>query len=327
VNFRTAYDGQTVAIIGAGGFIGRWVARELTRYGANLVLVVHTRSKAEPVFNEYGVRGTVVELDAANPNALSQCYGTTQPSITFNLAGYGVKHDEKSDGLHNRVNADLVGTLAEVISQHRDPGWAGQDLVHTGSALEYGEVVGDLREDTTPQPTTLYGKTKLAGTERLVDYCRSTELKALTARLFTVYGPGEYSQRLTPSLLRTAATNQPLKLSAGDQRRDFTYVREVAEGLLRLGVAPAAAGEIVNLATGRLVSVRDFVLLAAQVLDISQSLLQFGQRSGREGEMAHGDVNVAKLRRLTDWKPTISIEQGVRCTSDFFTALIDREDR
>src|SRR5205085_11129237 len=129
---------------------------------------------------------------------------------------------------------------------------------------EYGVAQGDLSESTDAAPTTLYGRSKLAGTRALTDRCRALGLNGLTARLFTVYGPEEQPGRLLPTLCTAAATQEPIELSDGRQRRDFTYIEDVVEGLLRLGVAAPNPGSVVNMATGRLTSVRSFVQTTAE---------------------------------------------------------------
>jgi nucleoside-diphosphate-sugar epimerase len=137
------------------------------------------------------------------------------------------------------------------------------------------------------------------------------------ARLFTVYGPGEHSGRLLPSLLAGARENRPIALSAGEQKRDFVYVEDVVEALLRLGASDTGPGEVVNVATGRLTSVRRFVETAAEVLAIPAEHLRFGALQPRFQESEHGDVTIEKLRRLTGWTPQTAIEEGIRRTRDY----------
>src|SRR5262249_10879150 len=147
--------------------------------------------------------------------------------------------------------------------------------------------------------------------------CKVQGLKGVTARLFTVYGPGEHQGRLLPSLLESARTGMPLQLTAGPQRRDFTYVEDVAEGLLRLGLVVAQPGAIVNLPTGQLTSVRCFVEQAASLLHISPDQLHFGALPTRLEEMVHSEVTHERLRRLIAWMPPTDIMTGVRRTVDF----------
>jgi nucleoside-diphosphate-sugar epimerase len=91
-------------------------------------------------------------------------------------------------------------------------------------------------------------------------------------------------------------------------------VDDVAEGLLRLGVAPAAPGEVVNLATGKLMSVKDFASLAAQKLHLRPERLGFGRLPTRTEEMSHEPVNIGRLRTLTGWQPPTPVEAGITRT-------------
>jgi nucleoside-diphosphate-sugar epimerase len=137
------------------------------------------------------------------------------------------------------------------------------------------------------------------------------------ARLFTVFGPGEHPGRLLPSLQAAAASGGAVALTAGRQRRDFTYVEDVAEGLLRLAVSGVRPGEVVHLATGRLTSVREFAESAASVLGIDRQSLRFGALPDLPEEMWQDDVDVERLRALTGWAPETSISDGIRRAREF----------
>jgi nucleoside-diphosphate-sugar epimerase len=234
-----------------------------------------------------------------------------QPAVAFNLAGYGVDPRERSASDAHRVNADGVAAICDGMADIRGSSWPGQRIVHVGTALEYGEARGNLREDTPPRPTTVYGRTKLAGTRVLADRCRRLHVTGLTARLFTVYGPGELEGRLLPTLLRAAGHEQALEFTAGAQRRDFVYVEDVAEGLLRLGLAEPQYGTVCNLATGHLTTVREFIEVAARATGLDPSRLRFGVLPTRPEEMSHDPVDVSMLGALTGWRPLTSVEEGV----------------
>jgi len=277
-----------------------------------LFLVVRDAARAELIFSTYGISGEVVEFDLNRLEDLRKLIVRLRPSITFNLAGYGVDRSERDEADAYRINADLPRTLCETIAECRDLEWPGQNLIHTGSALEYGEIGGDLAEDSQPAPATLYGKSKLAGTQAVARCCGEYAISGVTARLFTVYGPGEREGRLGPSLMDAARTGQAIQLTDGRQRRDFIYVADVAEGLLRLGLSSAAPGEIVNLATGLLTTVRQFVEQAAGILNIPDERLLFGALPTRPEEMNHLPVAIDRLRRLTGWTPPTGIPEGIR---------------
>lgn len=316
---QQAYSGRRIVILGSNGFIGRWVARLLQPVDTTLYLVVRNRATAR-VFADFGIEGQIIQLDLRETHTIRQAIKEITPHIIFNLAGYGVDRSEEDEEAFYTINFQAVKTICEVMAElGPDRAWSGQQIVHAGTALEYGKIIGDLVETSLPQPTTVYGRSKLLGTLALKRCCDTSNLRALTSRLFTVYGPGEHDGRLLPSLLDAAAHKRAVPLTSGTQKRDFTYIEDVAEGLLRLGVSSARPGAIVNLATGRLTTVETFVQKAAQILEIASEHLRFGALRTRPEEMNHAQVNIECLRSLTGWVPSILIGDAISKTVRFHT--------
>lgn len=318
-------EARSIIVLGAAGFIGRWVSRRLCEQGVKPFLLVRNPASAERVFAELGIEGELLKADLHHSDSVAEFIGKIKPDVVFNLAGYGVDRTERDEDAAYRINSHLVETVCRAMALHRNPTWAGQSIVHVGSALEYGEIGGNLAEDSAANPTTLYGKSKLMGTNLLAQYCRKLGVNGITARLFTVYGSGEHDGRLLPSLLKAAAESQPLELTSGEQKRDFTYVEDVADGLLRLAVTKSQPGEIVNLATGRLTTVRSFIEIAASTLNIPENNLQFGAIPTRSEEMQHDPVTIDRLRRLTDWTPPTEIAEGIQRTVKQARGLLTQE--
>jgi UDP-glucose 4-epimerase len=307
------YAGVPVLVTGASGFIGRWVAHFLTLAGAELYLPTRDSAAAKTIFTEYKIKGKIFKLDLLDTSRLQRTIDEIGPVVTFNLAGYGIDRSEFSKDLSRRINSLLPEYLCEAIAETKAPAaWTGARLVHTGTAMEYGAVAGDLREDSDTCPTSLYGSTKLAGTAAVSSVCKRKTFSALTARLFSVYGPGESSQRLLPSLI-DAASNQSgrIELTAGLHRRDFVYVEDVAEALLRLGLSETTPGEVVNVATGTLLPVRSFAEMATKILGMQKDRLSFGALSTRPEEMNHDPVNINRLVEKTGWRPTTNLNEGL----------------
>ena len=119
-----AYAGVTVAVLGAGGFIGRWVSRRLTAYGARLIGVVRNRGAARAVWERYGVRGDLEELDLLDLLTLAHWLERIRPAIVFNLAGYGVRSTERNPDLAERTNHAPVEALGEGLSRATPTGEA-----------------------------------------------------------------------------------------------------------------------------------------------------------------------------------------------------------
>jgi len=311
-----SYRGVDALVLGGGGFIGTWVAAALAHAGAKVTATARDVAAAHASLARHGARCEVRALDLAAAGAAARLLAQLRPAIVFNLAGYGVDPSERDESSAAALNTALVEELAESVRPRDD--WSGQALVHAGSALEFGAHDGDFADAWTCRPTTLYGRTKLAGSEALRDASRRRGVRALTARLFTVYGPGEHPGRLLPTLLRARANGDPIALSEGAQRRDFTYAAEVAHGLLRLGALDDAVAErALNLATGRLASVREFIEIAADELGLARERLRFGALPTRAEEMSHAPTSVLALQSAVGWKPEFTIRQGLRAALAF----------
>jgi nucleoside-diphosphate-sugar epimerase len=312
-----SYHGRRVLITGARGFIGRWVARTLTSAGAVLWATAHEAVPPAAFCDRWQIRCEWRAIDLAVPSAFTCLYAEVHPDVVFNLAGYGVPANQRDEAMARALNTDLVQEIAEAVASDASSGWPGLRMVHVGSAAEYGPVSGAVTESSPTVPVTMYGRTKLAGTQAVSEVRRRARLRAITARLFTVYGPGESSPRLLPSLIETAKSGAELSLTDGQQQRDFTYVADVAEGLLRLGALTGDVPEVVNLARGQLTSVRAFTECAGELLALRSSQLRFGALPRRDDEAQHGRVDISSLRRLLAWVPPSSVREGIRQTVEF----------
>lgn len=314
MSISSRYAQKRVLILGSTGLVGRWVARLLSHSGAELILQIRDQERADEVFRDFVIRGRTVNVDLTGTEQVSRLIKDAKPAIVFNLAGYGIDRSETSESLSYAINRDLVEVICRALSDLPQQNWHGQELVHAGSAMEYGAVPGNLEEDSEERPVTVYGRSKLAGTKILKAHCERTGLKGATARLFAIYGPGESPTRLLPTLIGSAGGHDRIELTEGLHRRDFTYVADAAEGLLRLGLSDAGPGSVVNIATGKLTSIREFTETAASVIGIEPDRLAFGALPTRPEEMFNESVSVLKCRKLLDWVPPTPVNEGIRRT-------------
>jgi nucleoside-diphosphate-sugar epimerase len=274
------------------------MSRVLSDAGADVTMIARSADAASQL-ERWGAHGVVRVANLQDAAEVRRIVSSHMPDLVFNLAGYGVDRAERDARVAHALNAQLPANVAEACAALAPTSWTGARLVHVGSALEYGVAEGDLREDSVALPTTVYGRTKHAGTVAVTRISRTKHLRAFTARLFTVFGPGEHTGRLFPTLLRGAASTGVIPLSEGLQRRDFAFVGDVCAKLLDLATVETLPGEIVNVASGVMHPVREFVLAAADVLAIDRKRLAFGAIPVREDEMSHRSVVVDRLRALT----------------------------
>ncbi len=306
------YAGARALVLGGTGFVGRWLVRALAAKGTDVHLTARNVPEARSALAAESTRASVVAADLSRPGVAGDVTDRVAPDVVFNLAVHGVDPSERDPAMMATINTELVKDLCARLLAPRGGNWPGVRLVHVGSALEYGSASGHLGEDGIAVPTTDYGRSKLAGTEHIQAIAQATGLGSVVARLFAVYGPGEHDGRLLPSLQRLARTSGRIGLTSGRQRRDFTYVEDAVEGLLRLAVSPVPPGAVVNVATGALTSVRDFALTAAALLGLDPVALEFGVLPTRPEEMVHDEVDVTRLEALTGWRPRTSVADGLR---------------
>lgn len=311
--------GRRALVLGASGFIGRWVARELSRRGAHVLAQVRSRGRLPADVARFS---EAVEAELTTPGAAAALVRDTRPDVAFNLAGYGVAKEEREPGRYVRLNSELVAELHSALSRNDRADAGSPRLIHVGSALEFGNAAyGDsasLDELAPDRPSEPYGASKAAATRRLWEARERT--LALVARAFTVFGPGERPGRLVPTLLAARRASGPIALSAGTQARDFVYVEDVARALVELAEQEGAtlrAGRypfdapFLNLASGVLTPVREFVLALADTLEIPRERLAFGDLPPLPEEMHHPPVPIERLRAALGWSPSPDPRAGL----------------
>lgn len=316
--YSKSYVGVKALVLGASGFIGRWIAKALDEQGADVWIVGRKKETLEAVGKECGFNNVrPLAADLSREGEFGRVFHQIRPEIVFNSTGYGICKTENNEADFWKINSELPKEIALTIGGCGQNLWPGMRLIHVGSGFEYGSVAGNVFESTATNPVSLYGRSKLAGTEFIKQASAKDGLMGLAVRIFTVYGPGEHPQRLLPSMMESTGSNRPLELTAGEQERDFTYVKDVAAGILKLGLLDAVPGNLVNLATGRLTSVREFAENAARVLGLEPNQLKFGAIPYRGDELAQGCVDISLLRKLLGWEPAYSITDGITDTLKF----------
>ena len=212
----------------------------------------------------------------------------------------------------DRANAaaqqESLQTFARLLGQENLAG-----VVGLGSAEEYGEREGRLREDQAPgAKLSAYGQAKHAAGKALEAWARGAGRKAVWLRPFVVYGPGQGGNMAIPYALRCARERTPGDFSEGLQFRDFVYMDDVADGIAAAALAwPTLkpAFSVCNLGRGEAVRLRDVLDRMAGNMGVARKF-HFGVRPMREGEPAEQYADVLKAEEL-GWKARIGWQQGI----------------
>jgi nucleoside-diphosphate-sugar epimerase len=266
-----------VVVTGANGFIGRWLVRELRETGAH-------------------VQGwTRAHVDLNDAAAIRQALDRIAPDTIFHLAASGVApHSQQEECIERdlAMTANLITSAAP-----------GTLFIQAGSMAEYG-FSGRLAEDAQCRPRSDYGRAKLAATDHALVHGPGFGLRVRVARIFGAYGPGERAGRLIPTLTERLRRGRPVPLSDGSQRRDFIHLSDCCSALIRIAKA-TAGGEalVVNVGTGRALTLRTACERIADALRADRALLQFGVLARRATDEDVLEANTDRLAALTGSVP------------------------
>ena len=281
-----------IVVTGAAGFIGRRVVARLAQNGAKVFAVDRVPAPAD--------FPATVECRGVD---LAHAAGELPPADALVHLAW------------NMNRADEAGQTQAVADFRRllEAG-AWRAVVGLGSAEEYGELEGRLREDVAPgTKLSAYGRAKHAAGQALEAWARGAGRKAVWLRPFVVYGPGQGGTMAIPSALRCARERTPGDFSEGLQFRDFVHVDDVADGIAAatLGLpAMKRAWAVCNLGRGEPVRLRDVLeRIAAQAN--ARELFRFGARPMRPGEPQEQYADIAAASDLFGWRARIPWKQGI----------------
>jgi nucleoside-diphosphate-sugar epimerase len=300
-------------VTGGAGFIGSHLAEGLLRRG-DRVRIVDSLITGKRKNLDQLIGADFLEGDLAEPGVAERAVAGVD-FVLHQAAIPSVPRSVKDPLTSNRAN--ITGSLNLLVAA-RDAGV--KRLVYAGSSSAYGNTPTlPKHEDMPTRPLSPYALQKLV----VEQYCRMfTELYGLetvTTRYFNVFGPRQdpgspYSGVI--SLFATALLEgrQPVIYGDGEQTRDFTYVANVVDGVLRASAAPDAAGQMMNLATGGRISLNDLLRTMNGILGTNITAVD---KEPRAGDVRDSQADITRARALLGYTPIVNLEEGLRRTLDW----------
>jgi UDP-glucose 4-epimerase len=302
-------------VTGGAGFIGSHLVEELLRRGASVRVADDFSSGLRSNVPD-GVE--VVEGDIADPAVAKRAVAGADyvlhqaaiPSVARSVADPLKSH-----------HANIDGTLQLLVAAREH---SVKRVVMAGSSSEYGESPTlPKHEGMAPAPKSPYALQKLVGEE----YCRLFTslygLETVSTRYFNVFGPrqqasSQYSGVISLFIKALATGTTPIVLGDGNQTRDFTYVANVVDGVLRAATAPGASGHAINVATGGRVSLLELLAALNRVMGTS-AVPEFGPP--RTGDVRDSQAAIDKAKTLLGYEPLVDFEEGLRRTVAWYRSV------
>jgi UDP-glucuronate 4-epimerase len=314
--------GTRIVLTGAAGFIGFHVAKRLLEAGAYVHGVDNLVPYYDVALKEARLaaiapreRFDVTRADIAEPGRMRAVFAAFRPDYVVHLAAQaGVRHSLVDPRAYTRANVDGFLELLEAARAH-----PVRHLLYASSSSVYGASTAVPFTETDPadRPLSLYGATKRANELMAHSYARLFGIAATGLRFFTVYGPWGRPDMALFAFTKAILAGEPINVfNNGRMQRDFTYIDDVAQAVVRLvPLPPAATGDasaphtIFNIGNHTPISLDRFI--AAIEAALGRTAIR------RNLPMQPGDVpatfaNVDRLANAVGFAPQTPIEEGVR---------------
>jgi nucleoside-diphosphate-sugar epimerase len=301
-------------VTGGAGFIGSHLAEELLRRGQTVrvadSLVTGKRSNLDHLPGVEFLEGDLADFDFARM-AVAGC-----DFVLHEAAIPSVPRSVKDPITSNRANVDA---LLNVLVAARDAGV--RRVQFAGSSSAYGNTPTLPKDEEMPSnPLSPYALQKVVGEQYLQMFTKLYGLETVSTRYFNVFGPRQdpsspYSGVISVFATALLENRSPTIYGDGEQTRDFTYVANVVDGVLRACEAPGASGQIINVATGGRISLNTLFREMRQIIGAD---VEPTYADPRQGDVRDSQADVRKARELLGYQPTVSFEEGLKRTIEWY---------
>ena len=307
------FNDLNVLVTGADGFIPSFVCDRLVELGANVTALIRRNSSNEiksipHLIDKLKIRwGDITDLSLLLEE-------TKEIDVIYHLGA--MSHVQYS--LYNPVETYQTNTLGTMNVLEASRINNVKRVVHAGSAEVYGKPETVPIEENHPlEPRSPYAAGKVASDRLMFAYHCSYGLPVVMSRFFGIYGPRQSIEKAIPKfILQIHNKKSPCVYGDGKQSRDYMFVTDAADAYTRLGLADNVIGQAMNIGTG---IETDIATLARLIIKIMGAKIE-PNFTGKinPGEAGRLVCNPSKGMKILNWKPTVSLEDGLKQTVDYY---------
>ena len=307
------FNDLNVLVTGADGFIPSFVCDRLVELGANVTALIRRNSSNEiksipHLIDKLKIRwGDITDLSLLLEE-------TKEIDVIYHLGA--MSHVQYS--LYNPVETYQTNTLGTMNVLEASRINNVKRVVHAGSAEVYGKPETVPIEENHPlEPRSPYAAGKVASDRLMFAYYCTYGLPVVMSRFFGIYGPRQSIEKAIPKfILQIHNKKSPCVYGDGKQSRDYMFVTDAADAYTRLGLADNVVGQAMNIGTGIETDIATLARLIIKIMGAKMEPNFTGKIS--PGEAGRLVCNPSKGMKTLDWKPTVSLEDGLKSTIDYY---------
>jgi nucleoside-diphosphate-sugar epimerase len=299
-----------VLVTGATGFIGSHLVKRLVNENCrvNVISRNEIRLKNNPIINGVLDQVKIFHSDLQDHSTLQESVNAIKPEKIFHMGALVVPYMD-FETASNCVQTNIQGTL-NLLNASKDLNYSS--FIHMGSYEVYGHGKIPFSEEQHPDPISPYSISKVSS-ELFCRYAiRNYNSPITLLRLSNVYGPNQNPERLIPYVIKSCLKKKELTLTKGEQTRDFLYIEDAIEGIIRSSVSKKAISETINIASGTEVKIKNVV---EKILDITGNpVIPDFTLENRAYEPERWYCNITKAKKILDWEPIYDLDKGLEKT-------------
>lgn len=317
-NYKTFYEGKTILVTGGAGSIGSNITRTLAGLDAKKVIILDDMSAAyewnvPSLPNVLFVKGSVTD-----EIALKRVFNE-RPDIVYHLAAF-FANQNSVDYPQKDLNTNGVGTL--LVFQYSHMCSVKRVVFASSGCSIYGSAAPlPLKEEfMSMHLTTPYQITKMLGELYANFFHHHYGLPVVKTRFFNSYGPGEVPgqyRNVIPNFIFWALSGKPLPFTgSGGETRDFTYVMDIVDALLRAGFYESAIGQEMNIASG---SETNILEMAEQINGLVGNEAGIARAPARVWDTKKRLLaSVDRAKEILGYEPAMNFDEGLQRTIQWF---------
>ena len=316
---------EKIIVTGGSGFIGSNLIKFLLQKKFFVINIDKSYySKKSYNLNKVKKNYVFFKLDINNKNKLIKILNKFKPDGIFNLAAE-THVDRSIDNPETFIKSNIYGVynLLESIRDYKKRSKKKLRLIHISTDEVYGDISGTLRSDEkfSYNPSSPYAASKASSDHLIKSYIRTFKIDASISNCCNNYGPGQFPEKLIPTLFYNIINNKPLPIyGKGINSREWIYVLDHCEALLKI-YKKGKVGESYNIGSG--INMNN-LNLTKKILQIVKKKIMIGKNvkirfvKDRPGHDLRYALNSKKVKKLLNWKTKTKLDEGLSITFDWY---------